>query len=82
VIAYLSRETRKDVDRQLHYLVRSEAQGFVTDKLLTEAVPVTMAGKGAAGSGTAKPMDGVRFARLAQLGKAQPAWREHHAIYR
>jgi hypothetical protein len=31
VIAYLSRETREDVDRHFHYLVRSEAQGFVTD---------------------------------------------------
>jgi hypothetical protein len=81
VIAYLSRETREDVDCHFHYLVRSEAQGFVTDKLLTEAAPVTMAAKGAAGSATAKPMDGVRFARLAQLGKAQPAWREQHAIY-
>ena len=75
VIEYLSRETRDDVDRHFHYLVRSEAQGFVTDKLLTEAAPVTTAGKGATESATSKSMDGVRFARLAQLGKAQSAWR-------
>ena len=75
VIEYLSRETREDVDRHFHYLVWSEARGFVTDKLLTEAAPVTTAGKGATGSATAKSMDGVRFARLAQLGKAQSTWR-------
>jgi hypothetical protein len=74
VIAYLSRETREDVDHRFHYLVRNDAQDFVTDKALTEAAPVTSAGQGATGAAT-KSVDGVRFARLAQLGKAQPAWR-------
>jgi len=50
VIEYLLRETRDDVDRHVHYLVHSEAHSFVTDKLLTEAVRATTAGKGAAGS--------------------------------
>lgn len=73
VIEYLLCETRDDVERHFHYLIRGEAQGFVTNKLLTEAVRVTTAGKGAAGSATAKPMDGVRLACLAQLRKTQPA---------
>jgi hypothetical protein len=74
VIEYLSRETRADVDHRFHYLVRNNAQDFVTDKALTEAAPVTSAGQGATGA-AAKPMDGVSFARLAQLSKAQPTWR-------
>jgi len=75
VIEYISRETREDVDRRFHYLVRSPTQGFVTDTVLTEAAPVTPRGQGAAGTAPVKALDGVRFARLVQLGKAQPAWR-------
>jgi hypothetical protein len=74
VVEYLSRETREDVDHRFHYLVRSAGENFVTDKALTEAAPVTSAGQGATGA-AAKPVDGVRFARLAQLSKAQPTWR-------
>jgi hypothetical protein len=74
-IEYLSRETREDVDRRFHYLVRDATQTFVTDSVLTDAAPVTPAGQGAAGTAPAKSYDGVKFARLFQLGKAQPAWR-------
>lgn len=74
VIEYLSRETREDIDRHFHYLVRNDVQTFVTDKVLTEAAPVISAGKDSAQPATAKTSDGVRFARHAQLSKAQPAW--------
>jgi hypothetical protein len=74
-IEYLSRETREDVDRRFHYLVRDAAQSFVTDSVLTDAAPVSSAGQGAAGTVPTKGQDGVRFARLAQVGKTQPTWR-------
>jgi hypothetical protein len=74
-IEYLSRETREDVDRRFHYLVRDAAQIFVTDSVLTDAAPVSSAGQGAAGTVPTKGQDGVRLARLAQLGKTQPRWR-------
>jgi hypothetical protein len=75
VIEYFSRETREDVDRRFHYLVRNPAQIFVTDEALTEAAPVTSGGQSAAGMAQVKSQDGVRFARIVQLGKAQPGWR-------
>lgn len=75
VVQYLSRETREDVDRRFHYLVRSAAQGFVTDKVLTDAAPVSSVGQGDAKRTAAISPDGVRIARLAQLKKAEPAWR-------
>jgi hypothetical protein len=74
-IEYLSRETREDVDRRFHYLVRDAAKSFVTDSVLTDAAPVLSEGQGATGTVPTKSDDGVRFARLVQLGKAQPAWR-------
>jgi hypothetical protein len=74
-IEYLSRETREDVDRRFHYLVRDAAKSFVTDSVLTDAAPVLSEGQGAARTVPTKSHDGVRFARLFQLGKAQPAWR-------
>lgn len=74
VVEYLSRETREDIDRHFHYLVRNDAQSFVTDKALTDAAPVVSAGKAAAQPASAKPVNGVRFARQTQLGNAQPTW--------
>jgi len=74
-IEYLSRETREDVDRRFHYLVRDAIQSFVTEPVLTDAAPVAPARQGAAGTTLAKSHDGVRFARLAHLSKTQPTWR-------
>jgi hypothetical protein len=75
VIEYLSRETREDVDRRFHYLVRSAEQGFITDALLTRAAPVVASGPNSAWMSRVKGQDGVRFARLARLRKTQAAWR-------
>jgi hypothetical protein len=75
VIEYLSSETREDVDRRFHYLVRSAEQGFITDALLTRAAPVVASGPNSGWMSRVKGQDGVRFARLARLGKTQAAWR-------
>ena len=74
-IDYLSRETREDVDRRFHYLVRRATGEFVTDKVLTDAAPVIPVREKGTAPRPAHAMDGRRFARITQLGMSQPAWR-------
>lgn len=70
-VEYLSRETREDIDRGYHYLVRDRARGIVTDDALTGAVP----SEAVDGPGQ-KPAaaQGVKLARIALLAKAYPEW--------
>jgi len=73
VVQFLSRETREDIDRRFHYLVRDAAMSFVTDKALSEAAPVISVEQGT--TKAAKATDGVRFARLTLVSRANSGWR-------
>jgi len=74
-VSYLARETREDTDVRFHYLVRDRSKGFVTDVVLTNAVPSSPSGLHPRDPVVVKPIDGVRLARIAYLTEAYPAWR-------
>lgn len=74
-VEYLARETREDTDIHFHYLVRDRVNGFITDQVLTDAVPSSPSGLHPRNPVAVKAPDGVRLARIAHLTSAYPAWR-------
>ncbi|MEH6435946.1 hypothetical protein [Massilia sp. DD77] len=68
-VEYRSRETREDIERGFHYLVRDPVKGFLTDEALTGAVPSMPLELPAATS-----IDAVRIARSAALARDYPQW--------
>jgi hypothetical protein len=75
-VEYVIRDTREDFYRSFHYVYRDTAKGYITDKILTNAVPNGPASDVSVMMRPAsKAMDGVKFARAAHLAKAFPQWR-------
>jgi hypothetical protein len=73
-VEYVSRDTREDSYRGFHYVHRDAAKGYITDKILTAAVPNSPGDDSSVKVAKSKTIEGVKLARSAYLAKAFPLW--------
>jgi hypothetical protein len=74
-VEYVSRDTREDFYRSFHYVYWDALKGYITDPILTEAVPDSLGDVPAVTSTASKTTNGVTSARAAYLARTFPQWR-------